>query len=185
MTFWTPQETPPLHWASHKGHEDIVNYPWQDANTKLRDHSGRTALHLAAMAGMAEVVKRLVKAGDDKEAKDRGGRMPLHHAGHLDIARLRGSLSRLARPTMRQGTLDERPHSDVAGPLTEAGAVSGNVCIHIDGILIRSLVRNGVNVGSVHVEALGGSPSYWSLTCIEPLHGLFSSIILTQRGAVY
>lgn len=142
-------------------------------------------MHLAAMAGMAEVVKRLVKAGDDKEAKDRGGRMPLHHAGHLDIARLRGSLSRLARPTMRQGTLDERPHSDVAGPLTEAGAVSGNVCIHIDGILIRSLVRNGVNVGSVHVEALGGSPSYWSLTCIEPLHGLFSSIILTQRGAVY
>ncbi|KAL8365070.1 hypothetical protein RB595_004064 [Gaeumannomyces hyphopodioides] len=84
--------TTPLHWAAYNGHKDVVNSLWQDANKKLRDHYGRTALHLAAIAGMAEVVQLLaVEAGADKEARDRSGRTPLHCAaegGHEAVARL-------------------------------------------------------------------------------------------------
>ncbi|KAL8281863.1 hypothetical protein RB597_009535 [Gaeumannomyces tritici] len=81
--------TTPLHWAAYNGHKDVVEYLWQDANKKLRDHYGRTVLHLAAIAGMAEVV-RLLK-GAEKEANDRNGRTPLHLAaqkGHEAVARL-------------------------------------------------------------------------------------------------
>ncbi|KLU91868.1 hypothetical protein MAPG_10817 [Magnaporthiopsis poae ATCC 64411] len=81
--------TTPLHWAAYNGHKDVVEYLWQDANKKLRDHYGRTALHLAAITGMAEVVRLLKSA--EKEAKDRNGRTPLHLAatkGHKAVARL-------------------------------------------------------------------------------------------------
>ncbi|KAL8336355.1 hypothetical protein RB601_000260 [Gaeumannomyces tritici] len=81
--------TTPLHWAAYNGHKDVVEYLWQDANKKLRDHYGRTVSHLAAVAGMAEVVQLL--GGVEKEAKDRQGQTPLHLAalkGHEAVARL-------------------------------------------------------------------------------------------------
>ncbi|KAL8399273.1 hypothetical protein RB596_007914 [Gaeumannomyces avenae] len=81
--------TTPLHWAAYKGHKDVVEYLWQDANKKLRDHYGRTVLHLAAITGMAEVVRLL--EGAEKEAKDRQGQTPLHLAalkGHEAVAKL-------------------------------------------------------------------------------------------------
>ncbi|RYP71470.1 hypothetical protein DL769_004695 [Monosporascus sp. CRB-8-3] len=81
----------PLLWAAFKGHKGVVEYLWQDANKKLRDHTGRTALHLAAMAGRVEVVMQLVELGADKEAKERSGWTPLHLAArnrHVDAVRL-------------------------------------------------------------------------------------------------
>ncbi|KAH6955703.1 ankyrin repeat-containing domain protein, partial [Ilyonectria sp. MPI-CAGE-AT-0026] len=53
----------PLLWAVYKGYEDVVGYLWPDANKKLRDHDGMTALHLAAAAGKVNVVMLLVEAG--------------------------------------------------------------------------------------------------------------------------
>ncbi|PNP60634.1 hypothetical protein FNYG_14637 [Fusarium nygamai] len=82
----------PLLWAAYKGHKDVVKYLWPDTNKKLRDNSGRTALHLAATAGMEEVVRLLIdELGADKKAKNNAGRTPLHLAaasGHWDVVRL-------------------------------------------------------------------------------------------------
>ncbi|KAI8648686.1 Espin [Fusarium keratoplasticum] len=70
----------PLLWASYKGHMRVVEYLWEDTNQKLRDNDGRTALHLAATAGMEEVVRWLIDMGADKEAKNRAGKTPLYYA---------------------------------------------------------------------------------------------------------
>ncbi|KAJ2895143.1 hypothetical protein MKZ38_006860 [Zalerion maritima] len=83
----------PLHWAAYKGHQEVVRYLSQDANKRLRDHIGRTALHLAAMSGNGgdEVVKILLENGVDKKVRDRHGRTPLHGAaygGHEAVAKL-------------------------------------------------------------------------------------------------
>ncbi|CAM1508997.1 Fc.00g027360.m01.CDS01 [Cosmosporella sp. VM-42] len=82
----------PLLWAAYMGHEDVVRYLEPDANTKLRDHNGRTALHLAAVAGKLDMSKLLAnELGVKKEAKDQWGGTPLHCAaegGHEAIVRL-------------------------------------------------------------------------------------------------
>jgi ankyrin repeat protein len=90
----------PLHWAAFKGHRGVVEYPWKDANKKLRDHNGRTALHLATISkrvgeGVEEdrlkVVRLLAVEEEALEAKDRVGRTPLHYAagrGHEAVVRL-------------------------------------------------------------------------------------------------
>ncbi|KAF7552239.1 hypothetical protein G7Z17_g4467 [Cylindrodendrum hubeiense] len=85
----------PLHRAAmngySEGHKEVVDYLWKDANKKLRDNNGRTALHLAATAGKEEVVRWLIKEPEaDKEAKDRYSQTPLHLAaagGHIETMR--------------------------------------------------------------------------------------------------
>ncbi|EJT69327.1 hypothetical protein GGTG_12946 [Gaeumannomyces tritici R3-111a-1] len=121
--------TTPLHWAAYDGHKDVVEYLRQDANKKLRDHYGRTVLHLAAVAGMAEVV-RLLK-GAEKEAKDRNGRTPLHLAaqkGHEAVARLLAAelgAEKEAKDLGGQTPLHlaaQKGHEAAARLLVEAGA---------------------------------------------------------------
>jgi ankyrin repeat protein len=78
----------PLHWAAFHRREDMVKV-LEDANKKLRDHNGRTALHLAVVAegdtpATESVVKALVGKNDDTEVKDievkdRYSRTPLHY----------------------------------------------------------------------------------------------------------
>ncbi|KAG8408095.1 hypothetical protein J3459_018193 [Metarhizium acridum] len=84
-----------LHWAAFKGHGDIVKYLYEDSNKKLRDNNRRTALRLAAMAGMENVVRLLVPCPDkqtvaDMDAFDYAEYQPLHWAamcGHEAIVR--------------------------------------------------------------------------------------------------
>ncbi|KAJ4077796.1 hypothetical protein NW761_012114 [Fusarium oxysporum] len=92
----------PLFWATYKGHGDLVKDLWKDSNMRLRDHNGRTPLHIAAMAEVdgprsKEVVAPLLDIDAAKEekdrfdAKDRFGRTPLHCAaksGHQEVAAL-------------------------------------------------------------------------------------------------
>ena len=73
----------PLHWAAYKGHRGLVVALRTVANTALRDHNNRTTLHLAAIAGVAEIVQLLLagtNADTEAKAKDRSGRTPLHLA---------------------------------------------------------------------------------------------------------
>ncbi|KLU85217.1 hypothetical protein MAPG_04247 [Magnaporthiopsis poae ATCC 64411] len=79
----------PFLWAVYLGHRDVAEYLWQDANKKTRDYHGRTALHLAVIAGRVEMVQML--EGTERKAKDRDGRTPLHLAavsGHETVASL-------------------------------------------------------------------------------------------------
>lgn len=82
----------PLLWAARKGGLGSTQNLWEVANKRLRDNHGRTALHLAALSGMADVAEWLVtKAGADKEARDRSMYRPLHWAainGHEKIVDL-------------------------------------------------------------------------------------------------
>ncbi|RYP91054.1 hypothetical protein DL770_002827 [Monosporascus sp. CRB-9-2] len=75
----------PLIWAAYKGRKATVKL-LEDANIKLRDYNGRTALHLVALAEAdtamegEEVVRALIGKKADKEAKDRQSCTPLHLA---------------------------------------------------------------------------------------------------------
>ncbi|KAM5359181.1 hypothetical protein ACJZ2D_014679 [Fusarium nematophilum] len=64
--------TTPAMWAAVRGHQDVLGYLWKDTNRKLRDVSGRTVLHLAALSGNAKVID--VCGGTDTEARDRDRR---------------------------------------------------------------------------------------------------------------
>ncbi|KAF4810450.1 Ankyrin-3 [Colletotrichum tropicale] len=82
----------PLIWAVRKGALGCVQSLWKISNKRLRDNQGRTALHLAALNGMADVVEWLItKGGADKEARDLMKYRPLHWAasnGHKKIVDL-------------------------------------------------------------------------------------------------
>lgn len=79
----------PLLWAVRKGALDSVQNLWEFSNKRLRDNQGRTALHLAALSGMADVVEWLIaQGGAELEARDRDKYQPLHWAaqnGHEEI----------------------------------------------------------------------------------------------------
>jgi len=91
-----------LLWAISKGHTNIVRRLWRDSKTGLRNHNGRTGLHLAAIADVDEASKRddvvrvlleelLEKGAAIIESKDRFGRTPLHlsaRSGHEAVVEL-------------------------------------------------------------------------------------------------
>lgn len=52
----------------------------QRARLEARDGDGRSALHVAAAAGHAAIVRALLDAGADAAARDHAGRTPLHEA---------------------------------------------------------------------------------------------------------
>ncbi|RYP78165.1 hypothetical protein DL769_003246 [Monosporascus sp. CRB-8-3] len=81
----------PLFWAAYKGHKDVAGNLWEVSNMRLRDHNGRTPLHLAALTGMDKAVRLLLDRGADVKAKDGYGATPLHWAaegGHEAVTRL-------------------------------------------------------------------------------------------------
>uniref|UniRef100_A0ACD5VSH8 Uncharacterized protein n=1 Tax=Avena sativa TaxID=4498 RepID=A0ACD5VSH8_AVESA len=73
----------PLHAAAARGDCGEVRRLGPEA-LEARDKDGRTALHVAAAAGEAEVVAELVEMGADAAAADARGRTP------LDVAREKG-----------------------------------------------------------------------------------------------
>ncbi|KAH0424575.1 hypothetical protein CcaCcLH18_11458 [Colletotrichum camelliae] len=82
----------PLLWAVRKGALGTAQNLWQFSNQRLRDTQGRTALHLAALSGVADMTEWLItKGGADKEARDRAKYRPIHWAaenGHEKIVDL-------------------------------------------------------------------------------------------------
>ena len=75
----------PLHHAAYRGSKPLLEHLGQ-ASMKLRDHNGRTALHMAAMAEensvteVEELIRYFINSESDKDAKDRTGSTPLHLA---------------------------------------------------------------------------------------------------------
>ncbi|EEU33425.1 uncharacterized protein NECHADRAFT_56710, partial [Fusarium vanettenii 77-13-4] len=66
----------PLFWATYKGHSDLVKDLRKDSNIRLRDHNGRTPLHIAAIAEVdgprrEKVVALLLDIDAAKEEKDK------------------------------------------------------------------------------------------------------------------
>ncbi|KAI6750430.1 hypothetical protein HG530_014711 [Fusarium avenaceum] len=78
IDIWGLTGRSPLHTAAVHGHVKVVEYLWVKAKQELRDRSGWTVLHLAAMSGNESVVQFLVDLEIDKEANDRNGRTALH-----------------------------------------------------------------------------------------------------------
>ncbi|KAF5013070.1 hypothetical protein FDECE_897 [Fusarium decemcellulare] len=91
------QGNTPLFWAAYKGHHELIRDLWSDAHKRLRNHNGRTPLHLAAMWSIcdenpekpklerlgrkkARVVRALRQYEPDKEARDAFNQTPLHSA---------------------------------------------------------------------------------------------------------
>jgi len=147
----------PLHWAAYEGHTDLVKKLLEVANKTLRDHNGRTPLHLAAIAGGSKtanqetaIVRLLLEKGADKEAKDRVGGTPLHRAaegGHEAIVRL----------LLEKGADKEAKDQDGGTPLHWA-ARGGHEAI------VRLLLEKGADkeakdrVGGQG----GGTPLHWA-----------------------
>ena len=83
---------PILHAAS-KGYTAVAKLLLNDADLRLQDGEGRTALHLAARNGHQEIVSLLMKRSPDPPelaARDNNGRTALHLAsqhGHNGIAK--------------------------------------------------------------------------------------------------
>lgn len=82
----------PLLWAAFMSHKRIVEELWRISNCRLRDHNGRTPLHLAAISAvswkpdMRDVISTIVGLGAEVDAKDRLGRTPLHLAARAGFA---------------------------------------------------------------------------------------------------
>lgn len=80
----------PLHEAAYAGSTEALMGCLEYSNVKLRDHNGRTALHLAAVGEKGSVEERkavikalMEKAGVDKEAKDYDDWTPLQLAARF------------------------------------------------------------------------------------------------------
>jgi ankyrin repeat protein len=73
----------PLHCATWKGHENVVQVLLQagaEVNAiNQNDHWGTTPLHAAAHANQAKIAQLLLDKGADPKAKDMEGRTPMFH----------------------------------------------------------------------------------------------------------
>src|SRR3990167_7649428 len=85
----------PLHWASFKGHLEIVKEllfaEGGGIDPKIIDRDGQTPLHLASRNGHLEVVKVLLHGGADPNIADKDGETPLYVAsesGHLEVVKV-------------------------------------------------------------------------------------------------
>lgn len=71
----------PLHQAIKKrDRSEIVRLLAENTFLEAKDGQGRTALHLAALLGIEELVQLLLKADANTEAKDYEGMTPLDYA---------------------------------------------------------------------------------------------------------
>ena len=71
--------------SSAPGHEDRIRPPSSGVDVNSTDGEGRTALMVAAGAGYASIVDRLLEAGAEDRA-DARGRTALMAAGGQDAA---------------------------------------------------------------------------------------------------
>ncbi|KAL5358100.1 ankyrin repeat-containing domain protein [Aspergillus floccosus] len=67
----------PIHVASGRGYESILQALVRGADLDFRDLKGRTAMHLAVEGGHEGVVRMLIDNGADVHLKDLFGRTPL------------------------------------------------------------------------------------------------------------
>ncbi len=76
----------PLYSAVENRHFDAAMLLLDNrADPNLRErHSGETAMHLSAALGDRDLVKRMMEAGGDVNARDRGGCSPVHRVALTD-----------------------------------------------------------------------------------------------------
>jgi ankyrin repeat protein len=83
---------PPLHQAIMKSDRSEINRLLaKSTNIEARNSQGRTALHLAALLGLEDLVLLLLKADANTEVKDYEDMTPLHYASwylHQGIVKL-------------------------------------------------------------------------------------------------
>ena len=67
-----------LHWATDRGHTDIVSLLLErdPSLLNLRDNDGQTALHYGTSCGHVEIVKMLLSKGADPSLCDNDGLRP-------------------------------------------------------------------------------------------------------------
>ena len=82
----------PLHWASFRGHVEVVRYLLEHgANVTAQGEDGSMALHWASRKGHIQVICVLLQHKADAKAQDKNKLTPLHQAssrGHADSARV-------------------------------------------------------------------------------------------------
>lgn len=72
----------PLHMASERGRNDVVDVLVAFGAEQPPDDFGSTPLHRASFAGSVEVVSMLLEGGAIEDARDTNGHTPLHVAAH-------------------------------------------------------------------------------------------------------
>ncbi|MDQ7826952.1 MAG: ankyrin repeat domain-containing protein [Candidatus Eremiobacteraeota bacterium] len=79
--------TTPLHWASQRGHNDLVTFLIsRGASVNILDRWRATPLHYASQNGHTEIVKRLIANGAIPYVANLEGAVPLHLAANAEIA---------------------------------------------------------------------------------------------------
>jgi len=79
-----------LHWATDRGHEDIVTM-LVDRDPDLinmQDNEGQTALHYGASCAHPAIVRLLLRAGADPEIADNDGLRPCNEETEEEIVKL-------------------------------------------------------------------------------------------------
>ncbi|XDV30130.1 hypothetical protein PO909_033114 [Leuciscus waleckii] len=113
-----------------------------------RNHNGETPLHLAAIKGDVEEVRKLLAQGADPNLKDNAGWTPLHEAcnlGHLGVV----------EELLQQGALLNTPGYQNDSPLHDA-IRNGHIAV------VKLLVERGASQSVVNM--LGLRPVDYALT---------------------
>ena len=98
-----------LHFAAWNDHIEIVGLllsKGAGVDTRMRDGSNKTALHLAAIQGHKRTVQLLLDNGADKTLKDRSNFTPSKLAkekGHASVGKMLDDVARRKKPLLKWG----------------------------------------------------------------------------------